>query len=491
MNRELRSHQLDALALLRRAMVEGRKRPVLQMPTGAGKTLTAAAIIEGARRKGTRVVFTVPAVELVDQTVEAFGAEGITDLGVIQADHVLTDWMKPVQVASVQTLAVRKILPAASLVIVDEAHRGFRVIHRWMEECPDVPFIGLTATPWAKGMGRHWDALLIPTTTQKLIDAGYLAPFRVFAPSTPDLSEVSTVAGDYHEGELAEVMGQPKLTADIVSTWLKLGENRPTFCFGVDRAHARKLQDEFEAAGVRAAYMDAFTDKADREAIRRAFDYGDIRVVCNVGVLTTGVDWDVRCIVMARPTRSEILFTQIVGRSLRTAPGKTDALILDHTGSTLQLGFVTDIHHDRLDMGRDATQRAASKEAAVTPLPKLCTACSFLKPAGVHVCPSCGFAPERQSKIEAQDGELIQLRAKPKKPSRGEMQKFYSGLVWFQEQRGYSSGWVSNQYKNKFGVWPRSMHHISVPPDQTCRGWVTAQSIAYRKRMEKADRHAA
>jgi superfamily II DNA or RNA helicase len=489
MNRDPYPHQIKAMNMLRAALAAGKKRPVLQMPTGAGKTFVAAAIVEGARRKDNRVVFTVPAIELVDQSLEAFGAEGIDQMGVIQADHILTDWRKPVQIASVQTLALRKELPAASIVIVDEAHRSYRVIEKWMAERPDLVFIGLSASPWARGMAKHWDALVIPTTTRELIDTGYLSPFRAFAPSEPDLSKVSTVAGDFHEGQLSEVMNEPKLTADIVATWLRHGESRPTLCFAVDRAHARKLQGEFVAAGVPAAYMDGYTEKPEREAIRNAFHYGSVKVVVNVGVLTTGVDWDVRCLILARPTKSEMLYVQIIGRALRTAEGKTDALILDHTGTTQRLGFVTDIHHELLDDGRPRTGRASKPQAEH--LPVKCPSCHYLKPTGVHKCPACGFAPERQSRIEAKAGELVQLRGNARKPTRPEMQKFWSGLLWFCESRGYKRGWASNQYREKFGVWPRGMHDISMPPDATCSGWVTASAIRYRKGVERAEKRNA
>ncbi|HWA17735.1 MAG TPA: DEAD/DEAH box helicase [Devosia sp.] len=488
MNSELRPHQIEGIAMLRRALAAGTKHPILQMPTGAGKTVVAAAIVEGARRKGNRVVFTVPAIELIDQTVAAFGSEGIDGIGVIQGDHILTDWGRPVQVASVQTLAQRKDMPSATIVVVDEAHRTYRVIERWMKERPDLIFIGLTATPWARGMAKTWDALLVPVRMQQLIDQGYLAPMRVFGPSEPDLSKVSTVAGDYHEGELSEVMSSPLLVADVVATWLKLGEDRPTICFAVDRAHARKLSAEFVAAGVTCAYMDGFTEKEERDTIRRAFHDGRVKVVCNVGVLTTGVDWDVRCLVLARPTKSEILFVQIVGRALRPAEGKVDALILDHSATTLRLGFPTDIHHDALDDGslRGSSQRVRER---VVSLPKKCPSCSYLKPAGVHVCPECGFAPQRQSKIEAVGGELVQMRTKPRKPTRQEQQRFWSGLLWFTEDRGYSRGWASHKYKSKFGVWPRGMHDYSAPPDATCRGFVTASQIAFAK--SKGKRFAA
>src|SRR5690606_34152599 len=155
-----------------------------------------------------------------------------------------------------------------------------------------IPFIGLSATPWAKGLGKHYDDLIIASTTQELIDAGYLSDFKVFAPSHPDLSKVRTVAGDYHDGDLSEVMGESRLVSDCVTTWLEKGQGRPTLCFAVDRAHAKKLQTDFISKGISAGYIDAYTPVEERELIAADFHRGDIQVVCNVGCLTTGIDWD-------------------------------------------------------------------------------------------------------------------------------------------------------------------------------------------------------
>ena len=283
----------------------------------------------------------------------------------MQGYHPGTDGSQPVQVASIQTLMRRK-LPAADIVLVDEAHRWFDFYGKWMAmpEWQKVPFVGLSATPYAKGLGKHYDDLIIAATTAELIDKGFLSPYRVYAPAHPDLTGVKTVAGDYHEGQLSEVMRQPVLVADTVSTWLRLGEDRPTLCFGVDRAHARRLADEFEAAGVSTGYIDMDTPADERQRIGERLKDGRIKVVCNVYTLTTGVDWDVRCIILARPTKSEILYVQIIGRGLRTAEGKSDCLILDHSDTTLRLGFPSDIHHDTLDDGRHKQSGGARKEEA-------------------------------------------------------------------------------------------------------------------------------
>lgn len=478
----LRPHQERAIAMLRQSLAAGYKRPMLQAPTGFGKTLLAAAIVDGARRKGNRVLFVVPALSLVDQTVQAFYDEGLIDVGVIQGMHHMSDWSQPIQIASVQTL-MRRRMPEANIAIIDEAHRWFSFYGKWMEdqEWAAKPIIGLSATPWTKGLGKHYDDLIIAATTAELIEAGYLSRFRVFAPSHPDLSGVRTVAGDYHEGDLSGAMSP--LVADVVDTWRKLGENRSTLCFAVDRAHAKKLQMQFETAGVPTGYIDAFTTPAERQEIERKFHASEVKVVCNVGCLTTGIDWDVRCIVLARPTKSEMLFVQILGRGLRTAEAKEDCLVLDHSDNHLRLGFVTDIHHVTLNDGAPISRSAMEHK---TPLPKECPKCHFVKPVKVQCCPSCGFKPEKVSKIEIEDGELRELDPRANKVSMLQKQLWYSGLLEIAASRGYRGGWAANQYRQKFGVWPRGLDDIRTEPTAEVLSYVRSRMIAYAKRRRAA-----
>ncbi|OWJ71394.1 hypothetical protein CDV50_10335 [Haematobacter massiliensis] len=302
----LREHQVRAIDMLRQSFGLGNRRTVVQMPTGAGKTLTAAKIIEGALAKRNAVIFTAPAISLIDQTVSAFEAEGIRDIGVMQANHPRTDRLARVQIASVQTLARREI-PEAAMVIVDECHMRAAVVEALMDARPDVFFVGLSATPWAKGMGLRWQDLVIPCTIGDLIGAGYLSKFTAFAPDVPDLSGVKTVAGDYAEDGLADVMGEGKLVASVVEMWLAKGESRPTLCFAVNRAHAATLAEQFHHAGVASAYVDAMTDSVDRARINRLFRDGEVQVICSVRTMTTGVDLPVSCIIDAAPTKSEML----------------------------------------------------------------------------------------------------------------------------------------------------------------------------------------
>ena len=494
----LYDYQADAIERLKNSLRSGKRRPVLQAPTGYGKTVVAAAIVEMAREKKTRVVFCVPAVSLIDQTLEMFWREGIANVGVIQADHINTDWSRPVQVASVQTLA-RRPYPEAGLVIIDECHRLFQHYTKWMSEAAwqRVPFIGLSATPWTKGLGKIFDDLIISATTADLIKLGKLSPFRAFAPSHPDLSSVSTVAGEYHQGQLSNAMSRPKLVADVVQTWIEKGEGRPTLCFAVDRAHAKRLQQDFLAAGIACGYQDMKTSLSERAQIKRDFHAGRIPVVCNVGTLTTGVDWDVRCISMARPTKSEMLYVQIIGRGLRTAPGKSDCLILDHSDNTERLGLVTNIVHDTLDDG-ETEQKAERK----VPLPKPCPECSFILEPGVNPCPNCSHRRKPPvSKIVNEAGSLKPVTsAKASRPGyvvvRGREVShadLFGELRYFALSKGYAVGWAARKYRELIGNWPTASFQRgeAIPTSYEVLAWIKAGQQAWARRQSYGRARAA
>lgn len=478
--REAWPHQTRAIDMLRRSLASGKKRPMLQLATGGGKTFIASEIFRMAREKGKRCLFVVDALSLIDQTVQAFYGAGVHGIGVIQGIHAMTDWSKPVQIASVQTLQRRK-MPRVDLVVVDEAHRQ----NRWLidkmasEEWAKVPFIGLSATPWSRGLGLVYDDLIIAATTSEMIEAGVLSPFRAYAAAHPDLTGVKTMAGDYHEGQLAEVMGDGGLVADIVETWAAHGEGRPTLAFCVDRAHAAKVQAKFNGAGIPCGYIDAYTEVSERNAIRKRLDDGELKVVANVGCLTTGVDWAIGCIILARPTKSEMLYVQMVGRGLRVNPGMEDCIILDHADNTLRMGFVTDIHRPMLCTGKKG-ERAEPK--TTEPLPKECPKCTFLKPPKTQLCPACGFETKIVSDINEHAGRLVQVAGKQRKVSQSEKQLWYSGLLHIQNARGYKNRWADAQYRSKFGVWPKGLSCFSSAPTEEISNWVRSRMIAFAKK---------
>jgi DNA repair protein RadD len=486
--KDLRPHQVRAISLLRSSLGKGNRRVVVQGPTGFGKTLVAAKIIEGALAKGNTCIFAAPAISLIDQTVEAFKAEGIQHIGVLQGNHPGEDKTAPIQVASVQTLA-RRDIPSAALVIVDECHIRAEVIDKLMVERPDVFFVGLSATPWRKGMGLLWQDLVIPCDIADLIESGFLSEFRAYAPDVPDLRGVKTVAGDYAEAALAEVMGDLKLVGSVVETWLAKGENRPTLCFAVNRAHADQLRHEFLRHGVGAEYVDANTDRIERAHINRLFRDGDVRVICSVRTMTTGVDLPVSCIIDAAPTKSEMLHVQKIGRGLRVNPGTEDCLILDHAGNSLRLGLVTDIRHEALDATKPGEKAQESKPKAER-LPNPCPECTTLF-AGPK-CPCCGHE-RKPPRIEAADGNLVELRPSKRKADHVPLATKtarYAGLLWIAAERGYKPGWAYHKYVEWHGVQPASKPEPA-PPTNEVHNWLRSRQIAYAKARAKADGRAA
>src|SRR5262245_30940612 len=437
-------------------------------------------IAERARNKP--VIFTVPKIELIDQTLEKFYREGIRDVGVMQAQHWRTDSSQPIQIASVQTL-MRREIPPAELVFIDEAHELFNFYSKWFTDpaWQNIPFIGLSATPWTKGLGRLYQKLIVGATTQDLIDLGYLSTFRVFAPAHPNLKGVRTRGGDFHEGDLGTAMDKAPLVADIVSTWLKHGAGRPTLCFAVNRIHAQHIRHKFEAAGVRAGYLDCYSTPSERMEVRTKFANGEFQVVCNVGVLTMGVDWDVRCIILARPTKSEMLFVQIIGRGLRPATNKDHCLILDHSDTTSRLGFVTDIRHDQLNDGKTRLGNARDR----IKLPKECPKCACLRPPTTNICPNCGFEAKPIDKVRVLDGELRELD-RNKRPLVNPIE-VYGQFKWIGVERGYKPGWAFHKAAEYLGRKPIGFNAAPLrKPSGEILNWETSRRIAWAKRRSPA-----
>ena len=194
-------------------------------------------------------------------------------------------------------------------------------------------------------------------------------------------------------------MDTASITADIVAEWLRRGENRPTIAFCVNRRHAQHVCERFLEAGVAAEYIDGETPSGDdsydpdpegqtRRDMFARFRSGETKILVSIGVLTTGFDADVRCIVDAQPTKSRILFVQKIGRGLRTAEGKDKLIILDHAGNHLRLGRVTDIHQAHLDDGKK--REGSAKKERTEPLPKLCPECKAVLGYKARECSACG-----------------------------------------------------------------------------------------------------
>lgn len=440
------------------------KRVILMAATGVGKTIISTWIIKQALQKNKRVLFVCDRITLINQTSDVFHNYGITH-GIFQADNPQYWPELPVQIGSIQTLARRK-QRQYDLIIFDEIHSFFKAHKKIMEHNPDAYFLGLSATPFTKGLGKYFDTHIQPVPMKDLIQKGYLSKFEIYGPAPIDLTGVRTVAGEYKEDDLAKAADKPKLVADVVETWRKLSNNKKTIVFCVNVAHGRNLEKEFRRRGINAKEINGYLPKEGEEGanqIIQDFMQNKYKVIISVEMLTKGFDVpDVECVQFATATKSPTKWIQACGRGLRTAEGKTMCRILDHGSNAERLGFPDDYEFLALDDGKKPDKKNKKKERE-EPKPKKCPSCEFIKPAGVRKCPACQFEPKFLQDVETEKGELEKLKRKARSEyTLAEKQSFLNQLNQFAAEKNFKEGksgcygWSLHQFKEKFGCQPSS-----------------------------------
>jgi superfamily II DNA or RNA helicase len=488
---DLRDYQDAAVESLRNNIRAGIKNQILCMGTGSGKTVVAAYLADECNQKGRRLVFVVDRVALIEQTSETFDKYGIPH-GVIQAQHWRYRPWERIQVASIQTLARRK-WPDADLIVVDECHGIHKaVVDRIGKR--DTVVIGLTATPFTKGLGKHYQRVVSVITTNALIADKHLVLYRVFAASEPNMDGAKVVAGEWTDKDAAE-RAMP-IVGDCVAEYLKHGEDRKFIAFGANVAHCEEIQRQFMAAGVICELYTYRTDDEARKDMVTEFRKPDstIRGLISVAALSKGFDVsDVGCIIMARPLKSSLAeHIQILGRGLRKHPGKADCLVLDHSGNCVR--FWDDMQDFfasgtvELDDGtRQEKKPAKPKEKKSAKCPK----CHCVHDASPS-CPECGHAyPPKPSQVRHVPGTLKELIATGDRAAI--TRNLWPQIVGLTHELGKDRKWALAQYMNITGAWPVWDFERTrpEPPSPAVRNKVKALRIAWAKGREKGERRAA
>ena len=273
---------------------------------------------------------------------------------------------------------------------------------------------------------------------------------------------------------------------NIYKNWSEICPNRKTIIFATNIAHSIAIANEFASFGVNVKHLDHKTPKEERDSALHSYQYGDLQVLVNHGILCEGTDLPVAsCIVLARPSKSLGRFIQMGGRGSRTnPPDKHDCIILDHAGCINEHGFLELDREWSLDGKRQAWRDVIPREKEERMV--ICSACGAVM-TGMERCPVCGSPMVRYGKdVKTVDGDLVEI-GKKEKYTEVDKRIFYGMCESIRIKKGYAEGWTAHQYQEKFKVWPRGMKDVSpIEPDESFKGWMTHQNI---KRAKGAARY--
>lgn len=366
----LRPYQLQAVEEIRQHFRQGSKRPLLTMCTGAGKTATADYIISSSAAKGGRPVFLAARRELVHQASNRLS----TPHGVIMSGDKRVNADAPAQVCSIQSLLTRELPFTPTLIFLDECHHSTAATHqKLLSRFPDVPVVGLSATPVRNsglGLGDYFTSLVSGPGIEELMDLGFLVRPR-------------HLVGPRQDGPAKTLFSDP------VQMWFEHAKGQRTMAFCSSVEESVKLAARFNFAGVPAVHVDGKTDAEIRDAIPGRIERGEILVVTNYAVWTEGVDIPaITCVILDRSTSSIAVYLQACGRGLRSHPGKTHCVVLDHGSNIYTHGRIDQNRQWQLTKGRDVIAGPSTPDVADDI--RVCPTCFTVAPPSSTHC-ECGY----------------------------------------------------------------------------------------------------
>lgn len=411
----LRDYQEEGVHKLRNSIMRVRKA-LLVSATGSGKTRIAIRIMQGAQQQGKSVWFIVHRRELCKQTSRELWKAKL-EHGMIMSGKAQTPACS-IQIATVLTAAKRvETWKKPDIIIIDEAHRSVSNSYtKILEACPDAYVIGLTATPArtdGRGLGEIYNEIVETKPMRWLIEHGYLSDYKLIAPpiSAIDLAGLKTVAGDYDQKELQNRMDKPTITGDAIAAYKQhvMGKRCMVFCSGIK--HSEHVCEQYNAAGIQAEHIDGTMGDTEREGALERFREGVTLVLCTVQLAIEGLDIPaVEAVQMLRPTKSMIVYLQIIGRGLRPEDGKEFCWILDHCENWKQprFGLPDDDREWSLDSKKKGKRKKSDEEADIKI--QACPECFHVFPKGPDHCPACGKKmPVYDRTPKEKAGDLIEI----------------------------------------------------------------------------------
>ena len=449
----LRDYQQKGIDTIRDAL-RLNNSVIYVLPTGGGKTAMASVMAGSASAKGKRCLILVHRRELVRQSQDAFTLAGI-HYGTIQAGRP-ADPFPMVHIGSIQTV-VRRLerLQRPDLLMVDECHHARAKSWARVIEWAGCKTVGFTATPCrldGKGLRGHFDEIIMGPKMAELMKAGWLADYRIYAPSVVDTSGLHTRAGDFKQEELEALMDKGAIIGDAVDHYKRIAPGKQAIVFAVSIKHALRLSEAFNNSDVSSDYIYGDMRTRDRDVIINRFRQGRIQVLTNVDIVGEGFDLpSVHCAILQRPTKSLSLYLQQVGRCLGPQEGKEFAIILDHVGNVKRHGFPDQDREWSLDGAQKPRKAMDEKYLAV----KQCPACYAVVFQTEKFCSYCGVVFEgKERSVTEVDGELVEVdhKAAIKEQQKLKRKQDWQAqtleeLVELGKARGYKSpyGWARHK----------------------------------------------
>jgi superfamily II DNA or RNA helicase len=339
------------------------------------------------------------------------------------------------------------------LIIVDEAHHAVSPTYKKIiDNYSNSLVLGVTATPVrtnGQGLDDVFDDLIVGSSIQELTDLGYLVRPRIFIPpNNLQLGRVKVTAGDYNKKELEQEMNKSTITGNAVEHYRMLCDGVPAVVFCVSVKHSIDVANEFKSAGYSAESIDGSMQQSEIDRILSGLSSSRLQIVTSCDLISEGTDIPaIGCAILLRPTQSESLYLQQVGRALRTCAGKDSCVILDHVGNVLKHGHPL-ADRDWSLSGKDKKKKKKDSEPDIKF--KVCKKCYFV--FNDTKCPACGVEVETKvRKLTKLDGLLVEMEKIEKKDIIRQA-RTYEELKLVEKKMGYKNGWAWHRWnaiKNK------------------------------------------
>lgn len=452
---ELREYQKKGIKQTYEHFKLGNKKICLWLATGGGKSFTMCRIIQDALTKDLNVVVIVRRRQLILQMSQNLDKWDI-EHGVFMAGHYRYFPQRKVQVCSVDTIRARDKFPFSddnTLVLIDEAHDcKSKTYQKVFDQYSGKYILGVTATPFTDM--SMFDAIVNPITARDLMMDGFLVPDKVFIPKEIIMTHgiKKTSNGDFNNRELFAAASTNKIMGDLVSSWRQYANGRRTILFAVNVDHSKMICKRFNEAGIPAIHCDANSPQGERNEAINKLKSGEISVLCNVNIFSTGVDIpEIECIQYARPTESLIFWIQSVGRGLRPSAGKTDCIIIDNAGNALRHGSV----YTERTATTDKPSSKSIKEKTEIDI-RECEKCGYVyDPNEQKECPECGHKKAIKREYKYVDGELQEMKLTDEQIEAIKVNGFvsdYAKLDWVAKSKNLKENFIYYKLRDKYGV---------------------------------------